>query len=255
MAVVALLTDFGTRDYYVGAMKGTILSIAPSAVIVDITHDVPAQNISEASFTLQACYRDFPAGTIFVAVVDPGVGSGRQALLVEAEGYYFLAPDNGLLSFVLSDEAPTFALTNEQYFRAPVSKTFHGRDIFAPVAGHLSLGVSPEEFGEPVSDPVRIPERTPRNIDGGVEGEIIHIDRFGNLVTNVTTNALPASYSVEINGTVLEKRCRYYAEANKGELFSIAGSAGFLEISICGGSAAKELGARPGSSIVVRTGG
>lgn len=255
MAIIALLTDFGTRDYYVGAMKGVILSIAPSAVIVDITHEIEPQNICEAAFTLRACYRDFPAGAIFAAVVDPGVGSGRRSLVVESEGYYFVAPDNGLLSFVVSDGARVFALTNERYFRAPVSNTFHGRDIFAPVAAHLSLGVGPEELGDEIFDPVRLAEGKATTSESGVKGEIIHIDRFGNLVTNVAFGDLPASYIVEINGRVIEKGCRYYAEANKGELFLIAGSAGFLEISVRDGSAAKELAVEEGSSVVVRAGG
>ena len=255
MAVIALLTDFGTRDYYVAAMKGVILSIAPSAVIVDITHEIPPQDVRDAAYTLRACYRDFPAGTIFVAVVDPGVGSERRALVVESEGYFFVGPDNGVLGFIFDDDARAFELANDRYFRRPVSNTFHGRDIFAPVAAYLSLGIMAQEFGAPVSDPVRLAEGRPSVVEGGLEGEVIHIDRFGNLVTNVTSHDLPASYSVGINGMVIEKRCRFYAEANRGELFSIVGSAGFMEISIRDGSAAKELDVEAGNSIVVRTGG
>lgn len=251
MAAIALLTDFGTRDHYVGAMKGVILSIAPSAVIVDISHEVAAQDVREAAYTLRACYRDFPGGTTFVAVVDPGVGSERRAILVEADGYYFIGPDNGLLSFVLNEEARIFILSNELYFRHPVSSTFHGRDIFAPVAAHLFAGVGLEEFGPRIYDPFRISGGRPAISGEGTEGEVIHIDRFGNLVTNITSEGLPASYIVEINGGAIEKRCTYYAEANKGELFSIAGSAGFLEISVRDGSAAEMLGAKIGQKVSV----
>jgi S-adenosylmethionine hydrolase len=251
MAAIALLTDFGTRDYYVGAMKGAILSIAPSVVIVDITHEVPPQDVGEAAYTLQACYRDFPAGTVFVAVVDPGVGSDRRALIVEAQGYYFVAPDNGLLTFVLEDDARVFDLTNERYFRDRVSNTFHGRDIFAPVAAHLSLGVRAGEFGTPVSDPLRRDGAKPRIYDSGIEGEVIHIDRFGNIVTNITVADLPAEYTVEVGGTVIENRREFYAGAEEREIFSIAGSAGFLEVSLREGSAADILGVKRGEKVSV----
>jgi S-adenosylmethionine hydrolase len=250
MAVIALLTDFGTRDYYVGAMKGVILSVAPSAVIVDITHEVPPQDIREAAYTLRACYRDFPAGTVFVAVVDPGVGSGRQALAVESGGYYFLAPDNGLLNFVL-DDARIFELTNKRFFRGPVSNTFHGRDIFAPVAVHLSLGVKIEKLGPPVSDPVRLVEGKPAISENGIEGEIIHIDRFGNIVTNILGADLPTAYRVELGGAVIEDHRRFYAEAGKDEVFSIIGSVGFLEISVRDSSARDTLQVRIGQRVYV----
>jgi S-adenosylmethionine hydrolase len=250
MAVIALLTDFGTRDYYVGAMKGVILSIAPSAVIIDITHDVPPQDIREAAYTLRSCYSDFPAGTVFVAVVDPGVGSGRRGLAVESEGYYFVGPDNGLLSFVL-DDARVFELKNEWYFRRPVSNTFHGRDVFAPVAARLSVGVQVEEFGPPVSDPVRLVEGKPQVSEQGIDGEVLHIDCFGNIVTNIKAADLLAVYTIEINGKLIENHRKFFAEAESSEVFSIMGSAGFLEISIRDGSAAEMLGVRRGQKVSV----
>lgn len=251
MAVIALLTDFGSRDNYVGAMKGVILSVAPSAVIVDITHEVAAQDIREAAYTLRACYRDFPAGTIFVTVVDPGVGSDRRALVVESDGYYFVGPDNGLLSFIFRDKSRVFALTNERYFRLPISTTFHGRDIFAPVAAHLSRGVRAEEFGPPVSDFICLLEINARVFEGGVEGAVIHIDRFGNIVTNITAGDLPGAYTVELGGAIVENRRKFYAEAAKDEVFSIMGSAGFLEISVRDGSAAEVLGVQRGQKVSV----
>ena len=148
--IIALLTDFGTKDYFVGAMKGVILNINENAKIIDITHEIEPQNIRSASFTLRACYKNFPPKTIFVAVVDPGVGSERRAILVETEDYFFIAPDNGLLSFIFneSDDFLVYEITNEKFFNQPVSQTFHGRDIFAPCAAHLSKGVLPAEFGK-----------------------------------------------------------------------------------------------------------
>jgi S-adenosyl-L-methionine hydrolase (adenosine-forming) len=250
---IALLTDFGTRDYFVAAMKGTILSINPSAVIVDITHEIPPHDIREASFTLRACYRDFPPGTIFLAVVDPGVGSERRAIAAEAGGFYFVAPDNGLLGFIFGDESTqVYEITETRLFRSSVSSTFHGRDVFAPVAAHLSSGVKPEELGRGISDPVSFGEPEPRLFEGGIEGEVIHIDRFGNLVTNITPGDLPASYNVEINGRIIEKQVDHYAGAREGEMFSITGSAGFLEISVREGSAANALDAQPGLKVIVR---
>src|SRR5437870_2878972 len=155
---IALLTDFGNRDYFVGAIKGAILTVAPGAPIADITHEVPPQDIRSAAFMLGACYRDFPANTVFVCVVDPGVGSERRPIVVEAADRYFVAPDNGLLSFVVesSDESRAFEISNRRFQRPRVSRTFHGRDIFAPAAAHLCNGVKPEDFGVQVFDIVRL---------------------------------------------------------------------------------------------------
>ena len=161
--IIALLTDFGTKDYFVGAMKGAILSVNKDAKIVDITHEILPQDIRGASFTLRACYRNFPSGTIFVAVVDPEVGSQRRAILVETQDYFFVAPDNGILSFVFEDYAlahaqasaspfRVFELTNNKYFAENISATFHGRDVFAPIAAHLSRGINPIEFGREITD-------------------------------------------------------------------------------------------------------
>ncbi len=192
--VIALLTDFGTKDYFVGAAKGIILSINENAQIIDITHEIPPQEIKSASFTLRACYKDFPKKTVFVAVVDPGVGSERRAILAETEDYYFIAPDNGLLSFVFNEEKNffVFELTNEKFFKYSISRTFHGRDIFAPAAAHLSNGTKPNEFGKEIKDFVRFEESQPRKVSKKeTEAEIIYVDRFGNLITNLTQKICP----------------------------------------------------------------
>ncbi|HVE58685.1 MAG TPA: SAM-dependent chlorinase/fluorinase [Pyrinomonadaceae bacterium] len=253
--LIALLTDFGTKDYFVGAMKGAILSIAPNAQIVDITHEIAPQNIRSASFTLRACSKNFPAKTIFVAVVDPGVGSERRAILVETGDYFFVAPDNGLLGFVFNEaeEFRVFELTNRRFFARQVSATFHGRDIFAPVAAHLSKGVKADEFGAAITDFVRFKETKPRKISvSEIEAEIIEIDRFGNLITNLKREALPESFALEIGGERIEKLRNYFAEAEKSEIFMITGSAEFLEIVAFQASAKNILKAEIGQKITVK---
>lgn len=250
--VIALLTDFGTQDYFVGAMKGVILSIAPDVPIVDITHEIPPQDIRAAAFTLAACYRDFPKGTIFVAVVDPGVGSDRRSICVDAAGYRFLGPDNGSLTFVLDDETRVFHLTNEKFFLRPVNQTFHGRDVFAPVAAHLAKGIALAEFGPEIDDPVRFDSTPPRKIsDSEIEGQILHIDRFGNLISNLGRADLSGGFTLEINGQEISDHRKFYSERPAGELFSIFGSAGYLEISSFRASAAERLRARVGDKITV----
>lgn len=253
--IIALLTDFGTKDYFVGAMKGVILSINEAARIVDITHDVPPQDLRAASFTLRACYRNFPKNAIFAAIVDPGVGSNRRAILVETGDYYFIAPDNGLLSFVFDAEEDfrVFELTNRQFFAAKISRTFHGRDVFAPAAGHLSKDIQPAEFGAEIKDFVRLKNSSPKRIsDKKTEAEIIHIDRFGNLVINLTRDDLPEKFTLEINGKTIDRRQTFFAEAEKGEIFSILGSAGFLEIVAFKDSAEKILRVASGEKVYLK---
>jgi S-adenosyl-L-methionine hydrolase (adenosine-forming) len=242
--IIALLTDFGTKDYFVGALKGTILSINAGANIVDITHEIPPQDIRAAAFTLLACYKNFPEKTIFLTVVDPGVGSNRKAILVETEKYYFIAPDNGLLSFVFEEISRVYELTNKKYFAANVSQTFHGRDIFAPVAAHLSNGVEPNQFGNETKDFVRSKSEK-------AEAEIIHIDRFGNLITNLKPEDLPEKFALQIGGKIIDQLKNFYAEAETGEIFMIWGSAGFLEIAARQDSASKLLNAENGAKILV----
>ena len=242
--IIALLTDFGTKDYFVGAMKGVILSINKRANIVDISHEINAQNIRQAAFTLRACYREFPKKTIFTAVVDPGVGSNRRAILVETKNYFFIAPDNGLLSFIFNERKYFRAreITNEKFFRHPASRTFHGRDIFSPAAAHLSNGIAASEFGAEISDFVSFAESKLRKInENEIEAEIINVDRFGNLITNLKKEDLPENFAVEINGKRIEKLQNYFAEGENDEIFMIFGSSGFLEIAAFQNSAAKIL--------------
>ena len=262
--IITLLTDFGSQDYFVGAMKGVILSMNPSAQIVDITHEIPPQDIEAAAFNLLATYKDFPDHTIHVAVVDPGVGSGRRPLAVECAEQLFVGPDNGVFSWICEREAKFRAthLTNEKFFHYPVSATFHGRDIFAPVAAALSTGIPIEEVGHEVKDIVRLESLAPRA--GGVnvvEGRLIHIDRFGNCITNFTRDHLREDLSdsrakLMVNGHEVTSFHRYFAEGenDENELFCIFGSAGFLEIAARESSAARILNGRRGQSAVLVSG-
>lgn len=250
--VIALITDFGTSDYYVGAIKGVILSINENANIVDISHEIEPQNIASASYALRACYENFPPKTIFVAIVDPGVGSARRAILVKQNDYFFVAPDNGLLSFVFNaaKDILTVELTNEEFFLSEISRTFHGRDVFAPVAAHLSNGIDPKRFGAAIKDYVCIPENKPRVLsENEIEGAIINIDRFGNIVTNFTKEDAKDAFFLKINGRIIDTQCEHYSQAADSEVFMIWGSAGYLEISAFQASAAKILKTRIGQTM------
>ena len=249
-SVISLLTDFGTTDYYVGAVKAAILSVNPQAVIVDITHEIPPQDIEAAAFTLLACYRTFPAGTIHVAVVDPGVGSTRRPIVASANEQFFVGPDNGLFTYIYEREPSTrvFHVTAEEYFRAERSTTFHGRDVFAPVAAALANGVRPEAFGSVINDPVRFLEL----LDSGPR--ILQIDRFGNCVTNISRDHLPSETDATliVNGTTIRDYRNFYGEGSSTSPFLIWGSAGFLEISVNGGSAAQLLRIKRGDPVGLR---
>jgi S-adenosyl-L-methionine hydrolase (adenosine-forming) len=253
--LVTLLTDFGTKDYFVGAMKGVILSINPEAQIVDITHEIESQNIQSAGFTLASCYRNFPPKTIFVAVVDPGVGSDRRAILVETDDYFFIAPDNGLLSLVLVNESNyrAFALTNPKFFLSNISQTFHGRDVFAPIAAWLSKGIKPDEFGEEIMDLIVDNSLIPNKLSANeIEGEIIHIDNFGNLITNFRREVLGDKFSIKINNTEISRHITFYAEAKKDEIFTVWGSAGYLEIVAYCNSAKNLLKTQTGTKVLAK---
>lgn len=255
--IVTLTTDFGTADYFVAAVKGVLLSRNPLVKIVDITHEIPPQDIADAAFTLLAVQREFPAGTIHVAVVDPGVGSKRLPIVVEADGQFFVGPDNGIFSFVCerAQHYRAWEVSNEKLFRHPVSTTFHGRDIFAPIAAALSRGEKPEEVGGEVSDLVKLDSIVPQNArPGRLKGRILHIDRFGNCVTNFSRADLDGDrIELSLNGKSIEVVRNFYAEAKPGELFAIWGSAGFLEIAIKSASAAKKLKAKRGDTVKLRT--
>lgn len=259
--IITLLTDFGSADYFVAAMKGVILGKQPEVIFVDISHEIPPHEVTAAAFTLLACYRDFPLGTTHLAVVDPGVGSVRRPIAIRAGGYTFVGPDNGLFSHVLDREpdARVFHLSRQTHFRSRPSPTFHGRDIFAPVAGALAAGVPLAELGEEIPDPVRL--ASPACCQPAGPGEwqagILQIDRFGNCITNVAQEAIPAeaagTLAIEVNGHTITRMHRCYADALNapGELFSLWGSAGFLEISAYCASAAQRLSATRGNPLRV----
>ncbi|MDQ5846979.1 MAG: SAM-dependent chlorinase/fluorinase, partial [Acidobacteriota bacterium] len=224
--LITLLTDFGTADYFVGAVKGVILSINPAATIVDITHEIPPQDIEAAAFTLLAAYATFPLKTVHVAVVDPGVGSSRRPILVEAAGQFFVGPDNGIFSYLCDSvkNSQVFHLTNAKYFRQPVSPTFNGRDVFAPVAAAISNGADPQQLGDKIKDYVRLKPLMPeKSRKGEIKGRVIHIDRFGNCVTNITRKDVPdtAAAKLRIKGTLVKSFRNYFAEetASRDKIF------------------------------------
>ncbi len=260
--LITLLTDFGASDYFVSAMKGVILSINSDARVVDITHEIPAHDIEAAAFTLLAAHSSFPSGTIHVAVVDPGVGSERRAILAECNGQFFVGPDNGLFSYICEGkpQARVFEVTNKKYFSAPVSSTFQGRDVFAPVAAALSNGIDPSKFGKQITNPATLAPLIPERSDNGtVKARIIHIDRFGNCITNLTPRELTeemisdGSFLV-VNGTKVKSFREFFCEQpGRGkEVFGIWGSAGFLELAAKDRSAAKILKAKRGQPVVLR---
>jgi S-adenosylmethionine hydrolase len=256
--IITLLTDFGTEDYFVGAMKGVILQRFSQAVLVDITHDIPPHNIPAAAFTLDAASRYFPPGTVHLAVIDPGVGSERRALIVASGDHFFVGPDNGVFSLVLSRDrgALITSITNRAYFLPDVSFTFHGRDIFSPVAAALARGEPPDVFGPGVRDPVALEwSRNHLAIDGSLQGSIIHIDHFGNCITTFTLKDLrdggDGEFCFRAKGTAIRKLLKYYDEAGPdvGNPFLIVGSAGFLEIAIARSSAARKLNLAVGTPV------
>ena len=260
MSIITLLTDFGSSDYFVGAMKGVILSINPEATIVDITHEIPPQDIETGAFNLLSCYRDFPERTIHVAVVDPGVGSDRRAIVVECADQFFVGPDNGLFSWICEREGDWSAthVTTDKFRRKSVSNTFHGRDIFAPAAAALSSGHSRSEFGPALTDLVQLPSLVPATInENAVEGRIIHIDRFGNCVTNFTRQTFESrgastSWRITLNDREVTSFRNFFAESQPNEIFAISGSAGFIEICVRNDSAAKLLNVERGQSVKLK---
>ncbi len=260
--IITLTTDFGTSDAYVGTMKGVILGINPNVRVVDLTHAVPPQDIHEAAFIIRSAYRYFPEGTIHTVVVDPGVGSDRQAIICEIEGAFFVCPDNGVLSYLLQaiDDGTehrmnAVAIQNPAYHLPQVSNTFHGRDIFAPVAAHLSRGVPLANIGPPVENLVQLPIPTSEVSGNTITGQIVKIDRFGNAITNISESALAgevSGYEINVQGARLTRINRAYAESPVGEPLAVIGSAGVLEIAVNGGSAEKQLGLKRGDAAIIR---
>ena len=257
--LITLTTDFGLADHFVGVMKGVILNINAEADVVDLSHEVAAHDILDGTFLIAQSYRYFPQGTIHLVVVDPGVGSNRRPILVTTGHYQFVAPDNGVLSFLYDrDEfCEVRHLTNEQYFLKPVSHTFHGRDIFAPVAAWLSKGVEVDRFGQRITDYVRLAMLRPlRSPEGTVTGAILKVDTFGNLITNITPQDVPELFSekfprftIIINHQAITRLRTSYSTGNPSELFAILGSSGYLEVSTNQGSAATVLKASRGDEV------
>lgn len=253
--IVTLTTDFGLSDHYAGTMKGVILGIAPQARIIDICHEIPPFDILEAAFTIAQAYRYFPKGTVHVIVVDPGVGSERRPILAEAAGQYFVAPDNGVLTMVYEREKHKVrAITNTKLFLPERSRTFHGRDVFAPCAACLASRRRPSTFGEPISDYVQIGILKPQRMGKRIwSGTVIKADRFGNLITNLPSGDFPEirsrAFQLVAGLQPVHRFCATYAEAPVGELFVVAGSSGYLEVSLKQGSAAKSLGCAGGAPV------
>jgi len=264
-AIITLTTDFGLCDAYVAEMKGVILSINPDARIVDICHTIEPQNINQAAFVLHTAYRFFPERTIHVAVVDPGVGSQRRAVLFRTHYADFIAPDNGILSYIIQEVAEkpvtgssmklktgvtAVSLTKSKYWRKQVSATFHGRDIFAPIAAHLSLGRLPEEFGKQINALATMPLLYPNKTVSGITGHIIHIDNFGNLITNIGEDDLPGKkdgINISIGGKWIHNISKTYQDSEG--LLALIGSHRYLEISLKNGSASGFLGVGIGDQV------
>lgn len=278
--IITLTTDFGTSDVYVGVMKGVILNINPNVQIVDIIHAIPPQDIHEAAFSIHATHRYFPKGTIHVIVVDPGVGSDRQAIVCQTDSAFFVCPNNGVLTYLLQDietdktRIPdAVVIENPAYFLPQASNTFHGRDIFAPIAAHLSLGVPLAQIGTSIHDLIRFPLPTIQSSNRTLTGQIIKVDSFGNLITNISEKMLVSflfsstpnkvlvgalcnradtiKFEIRAGNTCLKKLNSSYAESEAREPLAIIGSFGLLEISINMGSAASLLGLKKGDNVVM----
>ncbi len=261
--MIVLITDFGVGSIYTGLMKAVIHSIYHDAEIIDLTHNIQPQNIKQAAFLLKNSIAYFPEQTIFVIVVDPGVGSNRKSLIVKLEEKYFVFPDNGIISYVIGEnsEGEAYELTNKDYFREKVSSTFHGRDIFAPVAAHLAGGVDIKKFGNRInlSDIVQIPPPLLNKESFNCWlGEIIYSDSFGNIITSLNTEDLGIENSdpdlkdnwrFEVSNQIVKGLKRNYSEANPGELLAYVGSFGYIEIGISNGNAAQALNAVSGNKI------
>ncbi len=274
--IITLTTDFGLTDAYVAAMKGVILGINPEAKIIDICHTIKPQSIPQAAFVLGTTCQFFPRKTIHVVVADPGVGTERRAIILRTPLADFVAPDNGVLSYVIQQSSTKLAedkvnlqrvelgpeleaiiITKPQFWRSPVSSTFHGRDIFAPVAARLSLGFSPIDFGEATDSVVMLPLPCPYQApNGSLVGHILHIDNFGNLITNIKSDDLPqtkGAISIEVGNQLISGLSRTYAEGSG--LLALIGSSGYLEISLKEGNACAYLNTKVGDEVKVRQGG
>lgn len=257
--IITLTTDFGLNDHFVGTIKGVLLGINPEAEVVDICHSVQAFDVLDGALTIAEAYSYFPVGTVHVVVIDPGVGTARRPLIVGTERHHFVAPDNGVLSLVYAREERlhVYHVTGEHYFQQPVSNTFHARDVFAPVAAYLSKGVDTGKFGEEVTDYVRFNAPRPKPVDEHtLRGVVLKVDRFGNLITNLTPQDAPmlfaeqpAPFKIVIGKREITEIKSVYAEGAPGEVFGILGSMGYLEIATNRGAASQVVGVGKGSEV------
>jgi hypothetical protein len=257
--ILTLTTDFGTKDGFVGTLKGVIWSICPAARIADISHEIPPQNILAGAFSLWRAYPFFPEGTVHVVVVDPGVGTARRPLAVRLGGHTFVGPDNGIFTPMLEDaekkgcELNIVHLTNEKYFLPEVSRTFHGRDIFAPVAAHLANGIPLEDLGSTIPDPVRLTMQRPERTVDGWRAHVTVIDVFGNCTTDLPAASLAehADLIFRLRGREVRGLVTSYGHKQSGELVALLDSENYVEIAIVNGSAAKTIGAQVGDVVEV----
>jgi S-adenosyl-L-methionine hydrolase (adenosine-forming) len=260
--IITLTTDYGINDHLVGVMKGVILNINPDVNVVDITHGVLPHDILDGALTIGQAYRHFPPKTIHVVVVDPGVGTQRRPILVASDQHYFVAPDNGVLSSVYDQTEALYVwhIISEHYFRQPVSKTFHGRDIFAPVAAWLSKSWQTSAFGEPVTDFVRFAIPKPKASGNSIKGIVLRVDQFGNLITNFKVEDVPAlaaaegKFTIKAGNASITKLVPTFAGGSNGEAVGVIGSSGYLEICVNKTSAARTLGIGRGAEVSVEVG-
>jgi hypothetical protein len=258
--IITLVTDFGIRDSYVGTMKGVIHRIHRDAVIVDLTHEIHPQDLMEAALVLENCCRFFPEGTVHVAVVDPGVGTRRRPIVVDTSDHLFVGPDNGVFSRILASQGTVEVreIRSERYLLPHISDTFHGRDIFSPVAAHLASGVSPADIGPVVVDPIRRDPPQPIVWQDLITGEVIHIDSFGNILTNVSRELFEMAvrgkrFKIVINGKEISAISRTYEEVERGKALALFGSMDMLEIAIHSGRADRRIGAGKGDPVQIIT--
>jgi len=256
--IITLTTDFGMGDHLVGSMKGVILNINPAARIIDINHNVAPFDILDGALSIAQAYRYFPPRTIHIVVVDPGVGTQRRPLLVSGEKQYFIAPDNGVLSMIFERESCTVRhITSEHYFLNPVSATFHGRDIFAPTAAWLAKAFQTEAFGEEITDHVRFSVPKAKTAGQTVKGVVLRVDAFGNLMTNLTTEDVPTAavasgaIKLTVNGKEIRKLVQTFGLGEPGEPVALFGSAGYLEVAVNRGNAARTLGTNRGAEVAL----
>jgi hypothetical protein len=259
--IITLTTDFGTNDHFVGVMKGVILDIVPEAEIVDICHSVQAFDVLDGALTISQAYSYFPNRTVHIVVVDPGVGTARRPILASSDKYHFVAPDNGVLSLVYARESRMHVrhITAEHYFLQPVSKTFHARDIFSPVAAYLAKEVDSQKFGDELDEYVRFSAPKPKAVEANrIRAVVLKVDKFGNMITNITPQDVPAlfgqdakSFKIVIGKSEITEIRNAYAEGAPNEVIAILGSMGFLEIAANRGAAAQLTGAGKGSEVSV----